>query len=381
MRVVMNLEQLLAPSPGGVGRYAAKLAVHLQELGVEVLPVVARHSEEEARAAWARHGLISLPAPRRLALPRPLLYDTWNVLGWPAPLGRRQKADVVHAPSLAVPPKSGAALVVTVHDAGPWRHPEAFTARGRWFHRAGARAAARRADVVLTGTQAAADELSELAGLAAGRCRVVPYGVDVPSAPPPAGELQAVLSRHGLQGKPYVLWVGALEPRKGVGTLVAAMALLARQSPPGPRAALVLAGPPGWQHTGLVNDADCAVLGPDLHRLGWVDDAELQALYAGAAAFAFPSRHEGFGLPVLEAMAAGVPVVASDIPALREVAGDDAVFVAPADAPAWAAALGTLLSAPDRDQERAEAGRRRAARYSWRATAEATLGVYRELVG
>jgi glycosyltransferase involved in cell wall biosynthesis len=381
LRVVINLEQLLAPSPGGVGRYAAKLSAHLQELGVEVAPVVARHSEEEVRAAWERYGLTSLALPRRLPLPRPLLYDSWNVLGWPAPVGRGQKADVVHAPSLAVPPKSGAALVVTVHDAGPWRHPEAFTARGRWFHRAGARAAARRADVLLTGTQAAADELSELAGLPASRCRVVPYGVDVPSRPPPAGEVRQVLSRYGLEAKRYVLWVGTIEPRKGVGTLVAAMAVLARQDPPGQRAALALAGPPGWLDHALVDDGDAAVLGPDLHRLGWLGDADLAALYAGAAVFAFPSRHEGFGLPVLEAMAAGVPVVASDIPALREVAGDDAVLVPPGDVEAWAAALDRLLTSPAGGHARVEAGRRRAARFSWRATAEATLGIYREVAG
>lgn len=394
MRVAINLEQLLAPSPGGVGRYGAKLAHHLHGMGVEVLPVVARHNDAEVKAAWSRYDLESLGPPRRLALPRPALYDAWHLVSWPPLVGKGEGADVIHAPSLAVPPRSGRLLAVSVHDAGPWRHPEAFTARGRWFHRAGMRAALRRADVFLTGTQAAADELAELAGVPPERCRVVPYGVDLvgPGAEVPSAEaVGQVLARHGLAGRPYVLWVGSLEPRKGVGTLVAAMAQLAREAGQAGASrrgeggagevALALAGFPGWQHAGLVAPEDEAALGPSLVRVGYVDEAQLKALYHGATLFAFPSRHEGFGLPLLEAMAAGVPVVASDIPALREVAGGAAVLVEAGDVGAWAEALGSLLADGSRRRELAGAGRRRASLFSWEATAKATLGIYQQLLG
>lgn len=352
----------MSPSPGGVGRYAARLAVALASLGVELAPVVALHSEQKVRAAWQDAGLAgAVPLPRRLPFPRPLLYDSWHLVGWPpvAP-----GADLVHAPSLAVPPKGRQPLVVSIHDAAPWVWPETFGWRGRWFHSSGARAAAKRADLVLTGTQAAAAEIEEHLHLSPARIEVVPYGVGPPVAPDPSA-----LRRLGLAGKTYVLWVGSLEPRKGVATLAQALGKLAARD----QLELVLAGYAGWKAA--------PPLGPNVRRLGRVSDAELQALYAGAAVFAFPSLHEGFGLPVLEAMAAGVPVVASDIPALREVAGEAAVLAPPGDAAKWAEALEYVLSLAG--EERAalvEGGRKRAAAFSWQATAERTLELYRRLV-
>ncbi len=381
MRVALNLEQLLSPSPGGVGRYSARLAANLARLGVDVIPVVARHRPGRVQAAWGEFGLQDVAPPVVLPLPRPVLYDAWHLLGWPP---RRWPAgvDIVHAPSLAVPPKQGKPLVVSIHDAAPWIFPEAFTARGRWFHALGARAASGRADRIITGTAAAAAELAEHMSLPAERVRVVPYGVDPPGAQPgPAGTAE-VVRRFGLSGLPYVLWVGSLEPRKGVGTLVTAMAQLGRGpvKAAGPAPALVLAGYPGWQNSALLPASDLVQLGARFRHIGPVSEAELWALYSGAALFAFPSLHEGFGLPVLEAMAAGAPVVASDIPAVREVAGEAAVLVPPGDAGAWAEAIEALLADGPRRAGMAEQGRRRAELYSWASTAAATIEVYRELV-
>ena len=385
MRVAVNLEQILSPSPGGVGRYSAKLAGNLVRIGVDVQPVVARHSAGQLAAAWGEFGLQELPRPLVLPLPRPLLYDAWHVVGWP-PRRWPPDVDIVHAPSLAVPPKNGKPLVVSVHDAAPWIFPEAFTARGRWFHAMGARAASRRADLVITGTAAAAEEVAAHMSVPAERIRVVPYGVDAPGARPSPDETEGVLRRYGLTGTPYVLWVGSLEPRKGVGTLVAAMAQLAGGPGAGPAGGagpvpvLVLAGYAGWQNSALLPAPELARLGQGFRQIGRVTDAELQALYSSAALFAFPSLHEGFGLPVLEAMAAGAPVVASDIAAIREVAGDAAVLVPPGDAGTWAAAIEALLADGPWRAEMAEQGRRRAALFSWAATAAATLEVYRELM-
>jgi glycosyltransferase involved in cell wall biosynthesis len=373
MRVAVNVEQLLSPSPGGIGRYTARLVSILSDLGVEVQPVTALHRSERVAAAWAEAGLSGrVPLPKVFPLPKPALYDAWHVLTWP-PLSR--DADIVHAPSLAVPPASGKALVVTVHDAAPVLFPEAFTPRGRWFHAMGLRAAARRADLVITGSQAAAAELADHTAISPGRIRVVPYGVD--QAPPDPG----VLARYGLVDVPYVLWVGSLEPRKGVGTLVSAMARLVRGNAVLRGVRLVLAGYAGWQNSSLLADGDLVQLGSALVRLGRLPAGELAALYAGATVFAFPSRHEGFGLPVLEAMAAGTPVLASDIPALREVAGRAALLIPAGDEQAWAGALEALLSDRARREEMAEAGRRRAAGFSWTSMVTATLDVYREALG
>jgi glycosyltransferase involved in cell wall biosynthesis len=377
LRVALNVEQLLSPSPGGVGRYAAKLASNLVALGVAVQPVVARHTHEEVKEAWEDFGLDDVPEPTVLPLPRAALYDAWHLLGWP-PLTRDADVDVLHTPSLAVPPKRGKPLVVSVHDAAPWLYPESFTARGRWFHSVGVRVAARRADRVITGTEAAAVELRAYTRLPASLVTVVPYGVSPNNLGPDGEATTSVLRHYGLTGTPYVLWVGSLEPRKGVGVLVAAMARLAAE---GKATALVLAGYAGWHNARLIPPEQRAQLGGLLHQLGPVPEADLQALYAGATVFAFPSFHEGFGLPVLEAMAAGAPVVASDIPPIREVAGDAAVLVPPGDVELWAGALEDLLDSAPRLAALAEAGRRRAALFPWSRTAAATLEVYQDLVG
>jgi len=353
------------------------LATNLVALGVAVQPVVARHTQAEVKAAWQDFGLDGVPEPIVLPLPRAALYDAWHLLAWP-PLSDNRDVDVLHAPSLAVPPKRGKPLVVSVHDAAPWLFPESFPPRGRWFHNVGMRVAARRADRVITGTEAAAAELRAYTRLPSSLVTVVPYGVDPNNLPRGEELTTSVLRRYGLAGTPYVLWVGSLEPRKGVGVLVAAMARLATG---GKAPALVLAGYAGWQNARLIPPDQRAQLGESLHQLGPVPEAELQALYAGATVFAFPSFHEGFGLPVLEAMAAGAPVVASDIPAIREVAGDAAVLVPPGDVEQWAGALEGLLGSPSRQAELAEAGRRRAALFPWSSTAAATLEVYKELVG
>jgi alpha-1,3-rhamnosyl/mannosyltransferase len=261
-----------------------------------------------------------------------------------------------------------------VHDVAPLIYPEAFPRRGRWFHRPGIRAAARRADLVITVSRAAAEELAAWTAIPADRVRVVHTGVDATPAQP--GEVATTVAGAGLAGAPYVLCVGSDEPRKGVGTLVSAFARLPPAQVDGARLALV--GPSGWLERDLVDPSDARRLGDRLRRVGFVPDAELRALYAGALVFAFPSRHEGFGLPVLEAMAQGTPVVCADIPSLREVSGGAARLVAPGDAEAWAAALADVLTDTDARQGLADAGRRRVAAFSWERTVRRTRDVYSE---
>jgi glycosyltransferase involved in cell wall biosynthesis len=376
VRVALNVEQLLYRSPGGIGRYTAQLA-NLPD--VDVVPFAARHRRATLDAALEAAGVRS----RRVLiqpLPRPLLYEAWH--RWDRPALRVGDVDVVHAPSVAVPPRGRAPLVVTVHDAAAELFPEAFPARGLRFHRQGLAAAAARADLVITVSHAAAAEITERTPIPAERVRVVPNGVDAPALDPAAAE--AARARLGLAGRPYVLWVGSLEPRKGVGTLVAAMAALARRrggNVPAPRPLLVLAGYPGWLSDAVVDAADRAALGDDLVQVGRVAEADLWALYAGAELLAFPSVHEGFGLPPVEAMAVGTPVIASDLPVLREVGGPAARYVPAGDTDAWAEAIAGLLADPPAGGPAAAAGRERAARFSVAAHQEGTLAVYREAAG
>jgi glycosyltransferase involved in cell wall biosynthesis len=385
MRVAVNVEQLLYRSPGGIGRYTAKLLTLLPELFAAdtVVPFAARHPRADVDEAWDRFGLAGVDRPVLSALPRPVLYDAWHVLGapplsWRAP--RLTDVDVVHAPSVAVPPKSRSRLVVTVHDVAPALFPETFPARGRWFHRAGLRAAAQRADVVIAVSQSAAAEIADHSTIAAERIRIVPNGVDAERAD--TTEVARVRATFGLGDAPYVLWVGSLEPRKDVGTLVAAMAgLLRRGGQVSDGLALVLVGDVGWMNDGLIDPGNRAALGRRLRRLGRVSDGDLRALYAGASLFGFPSRHEGFGLPVLEAMAQGTPVLCSDIPVLREVAGAAASFIPPGHVLAWTDALEALLGSESERARLADAGLARARVFSWERTVRATHALYREVLG
>jgi glycosyltransferase involved in cell wall biosynthesis len=386
VRIAVNAEQLLYRSPGGVGRYTAQLLTVLPSLfpEVEVVPFTARHGAALVASAFNRAGVDPFTAGRTVVLgwPRQILYRGWLGPGWP-PLPVLHGADLVHAPSVAVPPHPGVPLVVTVFDAAPALFPESFPPRGRRFHHRGMAAAARRADLILTVSEAAAAEIAEHSEIPSDRIRPVPMGVAEVTVDPAVQ--RAVLAARGLAGRPYVLWVGSLEPRKGVGTLVAAMAGLRRR---GPQAAggvgevqLVLAGYPGWLNRDLLPPDDAAALGSALHQLGPVADEELWSLYAGATVFAFPSRHEGFGLPVLEAMKQGTAVLASDIPAIREVAGAAARLVPAGDVDAWADALEDLLGDETARGRLAAAGRERSRRFDLVASVTAIRAAYEELLG
>lgn len=371
---------------------------------VHVVAFTTRHDRSEIDAAWRGAGGAADASPIRLPLPRAALYEGWNTVGWP-PLSWRAPAlaaaDLVHAPSVAVPPRGRAPLVVTVHDVAPALFPEAFPAHGRWFHARGLAAAARRAALVITVSHAAASEIEAHSAISRDRMRVVPNGVDHIDASPE--QITATVARYRLAGAPYILWVGSLEPRKNVATLVEAFASLAESGGAGDHR-LALAGPSGWMTGDLVPASAVARLGgPDgrLRLLGPVSEAELRALYAGATLFALPSRHEGFGLPVLEAMAQGTPVVCSDIAALRELTGGDrgkgagpgagegaragegsagaARLVPPDDTDAWAAALADLIDDGEARRRLAAAGRARAAEYSWERTVRLTRAVYSEV--
>ena len=373
LRVAVNAEQLLYRSPGGIGRYTAQLLTVLPLLhaDVEVVPFTALHRRSDVSGAL--HAAGCRTSPRMLPLPRPVLYDSWHALGFP-PVPGRWGCDLVHAPSVAVPPRSRVPLVVTVHDAAPELYPDAFTARGLRFHRQGIAAAAGRADVVLTVSEAAAEEVAANSPIPVSRIRVVPNGVapvDVEAA-----ERDSYLGALGLLERPYVFWVGSLEPRKGVDTLVAAAAEL-RRRPGAPDFRLVLAGYEGW-------------LGPDISaragaeqplQLGRVTERQLWSLYAGATLFAFPSLHEGFGLPVAEAMSQGVPVLASDIPALREVSAGAARLVRPGAPGEWADALCELLGSPAQRAQLSAAGRERSSHLTVEAMMSGIRAVYRELTG
>ncbi|HEV7453598.1 MAG TPA: glycosyltransferase family 1 protein [Pseudonocardiaceae bacterium] len=365
-KLVVLLEQLLAPVPGGTGRYSRELTAALAATapgGWTVGSAVARHADPTSAVIPGVEGPHVLPLPRRA------LVAAWDsgVPLWPG-------GDTVHAPTPLAPPgpRRGGDLVVTVHDTVPWTHPDGLTRRGvRWHHRMIGRAA-RRAGALVVPTAVVADDLPRHVPCLA-RVHVVGEGVTaaVTRLPDDAAKIATLL---GLPPR-YVLAVGTLEPRKGIETLLAALA-----APHAPDLPVVLAGQPGWGRVDPAALARQSGLDPGrVHVLGRISDPELAVVLHNAAVLAAPSLAEGFGLPVLEAMAVGVPVVHSDAPALVEVAGGAGVTVKRADPAALAAALRAVLSDSGQAVAMIDAGRRRAQRFTWECTARRVWSVHVEL--
>jgi glycosyltransferase involved in cell wall biosynthesis len=301
------------------------------------------------------------PGTRRVRVPLRVLQRSWRLTRLPRVEHFVRGIDLVHSTDL-VPPPTRRPLVITVHDVLAVTRPDLHPPRAVSQQRAQLEAL-HRAAAVLAVSHSTADDLVRL-GFPASRIEVTGNGRTRFPTPQPVGGVPA----------DFVLAVGGLHRRKGLDVLVRALAGL-----PGIHA--VLAGPDAGEGAALAQlAADVAVV-DRVHFLGAVTDAELAWLYGSAAVLAFPSRAEGFGLPVLEGMDSGLPVVASDLPVLREVAGDAAWFVPPDDAAALARTLGKLLGDASSRAALADAGRRRATDFSWTATAEATAACYRRLVG
>ena len=364
MRVALVLEQLLSPVPGGTGRYTRELAAALAAMrpaGSKVIGWVGAHGN------FAAARVTGVEGPHRLALGHRALAVAWERGVGPAP----RHADVVHAPTLLVPPRRRTPLVVTIHDAVPWTHPETLTARGVAFHkRMGARAAAT-ADRIVVPTRATADRLSEVLDLG-DRVRVVPLGVSGSISEP--ADAQARRRRMRLPDR-YFVTVATLEPRKGLDVLLDALA-----RPDAPPISLVVAGPPGWGDVVVADEARKRGIADRVVGLGLLGDEDLSAAIGGAVALVQPSREEGFGLPVVEAMSLRTPVVISDARALLEVAGGAAVVTPVGDPAALSAALHGLYSDPAEAERLRDAGVRRASAFSWETAADTMWNVYSELV-
>ncbi len=270
--------------------------------------------------------------------------------------------DVIHVTGVAMPPRS-APLVVTLHDLAFLRFPEFFTRNGLRFFAAALERMRRDADVVLCSSEATRADAVD-AGFDAARLRVVPLGVAAPDVTD--GAVDAVRRRFGLTGR-YVLHLGTAEPRKNTAALL-------RIAPSLPDdVTVVLAGGAGW------GDVAHPSPGGRILDVGFVAEADKWALLAGAAVCCVPSLWEGFGLPVLEAMAVGTPVVTSAGTSLAEVAGDAGICVDPRDDAALAAAVTRILEDPETATDLAGRGRARAATFTWARTAAATVTAYREV--
>jgi glycosyltransferase involved in cell wall biosynthesis len=361
LRVALDGTPLLGVRTG-IGRYVEHLVAELATMPDDIAVRVAAFSLRGRRA------LRSLPVGVGVAhrpVPARLLHRAWMRGDSPPAEWFTGRADVIHGTNFVLPPPRRSAGVVTVHDLTFLRYPELVDAASLAYRELVPRAV-RAAARVLTPTRAVAEEVMEAYRLPAERACVTPLGVD-PSW------FDAAPARPSGVPEAYVLAVGTVQPRKGLDVLLAAYrALIAEDADVPP---LVVAGPPGWG-TGL----DPTGLPPSrLVMPGYVDAPTLRGLVAGADVLVFPSRYEGFGLPPLEALAAGTRVVASDVPAVREVLGGHARLVPPGDPDALAAALGRVLAEPA-DGRAVQAARQHARSFTWRRCAELTMAAYRSAV-
>lgn len=326
-------------APGGVRRYAEALAEAMAAL-------------PPARGAWR---VVPGAPPARVVLAK--YRHAWRT--------RRLDVDLLHVPNTYAPWfATPFRKIVTVHDLTPLLFPWSHTFRNVWHHRLMLPRILAAADHVIAVSAATKRDLVSVTGMAGDRVTVVheaPHGA-VRGAPRDA-------DRPGR----HILFVGANEPRKNLPGLLAAYRVMRRRHRV--RLPLVVAGPPGWKNRGVREDGDGVVW------KGYVPDAELAALYSEAALLIYPSFYEGFGLPVLEAMAAGTPVLISDRGALPEVAGDAAVYADPARPAEIAAAAAAILADGDLWDRLSRRGTARAARFTWEAAARRTWAVYERVMG
>jgi len=361
MRVAIPVEQCWHEVPGGTARTTIDLAAALDHRDdVSVVGVAARHGAPPA-PAWRP----TVPV-RHLPLPRALLYETWHALRRPRVERATGPVDLCHAVGGAIP-GTRAPLVVTVHDLAFLHLPEHFTRQGRRFlHRALALTRDHAAQVQVPSRATLEDCVD--AGIERQRLRLVPWGCTV--SDPMPDDVEAARRRFGLPER-YVVFVGTREPRKNLPGLLEAWRRLDRDD-----AALVLVGPSGWGEA-----ADESTFPRNVSMTGFVDDRTRDALYRGAVASCYPSLFEGFGLPVLESMALGCPVVTSTGTSTEElVEGGAGLAVDPRDPDAVGAAIASILDDADLRARLVATGRQRAEAHTWAHAAGLAVDGYREVL-
>jgi glycosyltransferase involved in cell wall biosynthesis len=374
--IALVAHRFAAPHPTGIGRYFAEIA---QGLASVADPATHRYAiaspHEAADPSWLapplhRTDLGRLRKARALA---------WSLLGAPRIDGHLGAPDLVHVLQPWAPVPTRAPLVATVHDLMPLLHPEWHGPLEAWSFRRGVRHVADRAELVIADSAHTAALVTEHLGVAAERLRVVWIGVgDEFRARPSAERRDTTCARHGVELGRYLIAVGAVSRRKNLSVVLRALAQL---DPTLLGAtALLVAGPAGKGAAAVEAEVDQLGLADRVRFAGFVPDTDLPVLVGASLALVHPSRDEGFGITPLEAMAAGVPAVASAVGSVPEVAGGAAVLLDPDEVDSWAGAIAALASDGAHRAALVAGGAQHQARFTWRAAADATLAVHDEVL-
>ena len=361
MRVAYSLEQCWHRVPGGTATAAIEVARVLPGLrrDIELVGFAGRHGAEPQSAYQPPINV------QQLALSGPALYETSMRFGWPKVESATGQVDLLHCTSI-IPFATNAKMVATIHDLAFLKYPQFFSRRGNSVFRRSLKILLKRADMLLCSSQSTLEDCSEL-GFSQDRLRHVPLGVNAPIVMTTRDQIK---TRYNLPDS-YLLFVGTLEPRKNLSRLIAALESLGDSVPE-----LVVVGATGWGDVSESSNVSSQVKSR-VRFAGFVQPVDLGAIYASAEVLCYPSLMEGFGLPILEAMSYGTPVVTSKGSSTQEVAGNAAVLVDPLNVASIAAGI---LQALSHKSELQRLGIARANEMTWQATAAKTADVYEQVV-
>ena len=352
----------------GVGTYVYGLIRGLAEVdGVNQYTIFGRRDQWEIIGVQAANmRLFPVTASSRIA--RVMWEQTLLPIA-----ARRLRLDVLHSPHYTMPVLRSTRSVVTFHDLTFQLFPEVHERSKRYFFGCFMRVSARWADLLIAVSENTKKDMVRLLGVSPSRVVVTPEAASSEFRPLPLADVANVCSRYDLIAGRYLLYVGVLEPRKNVPMLLKSYAAIHDEFPQFP---LVLAGKKGWMYDSIFERVNQAGISDALRFVGHVPKDDLVALYNGARAFVYPSKYEGFGLPVLEAMQCGTPVVAGAVSSIPEIAGDAAILIDPSSAEALTDALRRILADEALAVDLAARGRARAAMFSWNRCARETIAVY-----
>lgn len=358
----------IPPNRAGAGRYIFSLVEALSRADSDhrFTVFVQSHLIREFQIRSSRFELADvgrLSTRQRLA---------WEQSRLPRELKRR-RVDVLHSPHYTMPLRPPCCVVVTFHDATFITMPELHTRSRRGLLSVMMRVSSRRADRLIAVSASTRADICRILKLDAARVDVVHEAASEIFGSATEDGIAEATSAHGLCPNGYYLFVGVLEPRKNVHGLLDAYA---RLQGPAAELPLAIAGKPGWMYQQIFARVNELSVSHRVRFLGYVPDADLAALYAGCRAFIYPSLYEGFGLPVLEAIQCGAPVITSNIASLPEVAGDAALLISPTSAEELSGAMSRLAADPELAAELSRRGRLRARSFSWARCAQETMQVY-----